>query len=138
MIRKLKSKWLLVLMVLAVYPACVLSYVWYHCLVSDFQGGKYGQLDAYRHTLASAVVTYTSSSKLVAVATAVMERKDKPSSLMDRHNNIIGVEIGQTATSFSQINGLVLQRVNDGTENAVEESQVTWLARPYWEKSLFW
>lgn len=138
MIRRLKSKWLLGSLLLAVYPVCVLSYVWYHCLVSDFQGGKNGQLDAYRHTLASAVVTYTSSSKLIAVATAVMERKDNPSNLMDRHNNIIGVEIGMTATSFSQINGLVLQRVNQGTENAVETSQVTWLATPYWEKSLFW
>ena len=125
-------------MVLAVYPAFVLSYVWYQCWVSDFQGGKYGQLDAYRHTLASAVVTYTSSSKLVAVATAVMERKDKAAHRMDRHNNIIGVEIGMTATSFSQLNILVQQRVNQGAENAIEASQVTWLAMPYWEKSLFW
>lgn len=135
---KLKSKWLLSLIVLSVYPAFVLGYVWYHCLVSDFQGGKYGQLDAYRHTLASAVVTYSSSSKLVAVATAVMERKDSAANRMDRHNNIIGVEIGQTATSFSQLNVLVQQRVNQGAENAVEASQVTWLATPYWEKSLFW
>lgn len=135
---KLKSKWLLSLIVLSVYPAFVLGYVWYHCLVSDFQGGTYGQLDAYRHTLASAVVTYSSSSKLVAVATAVMERKDSAANRMDRHNNIIGVEIGQTATSFSQLNVLVQQRVNQGAENAVEASQVTWLATPYWEKSLFW
>ncbi|HSF70875.1 MAG TPA: hypothetical protein VLA25_01185 [Methylotenera sp.] len=138
MIRRLKSKWLLPSLLLAVYPVCVLSYVWYHCLLSDFEGGKNGQLDAYRHALASAVVTYTSSPKLVAVATAVMERKGKPASLMDRHNNLIGVSIGETATSFNQINALVLQRVNEGTENAIEDSQVTWLARPYWEKSLFW
>jgi hypothetical protein len=136
--RSFKSKWWLVLIVPAVYPAFVLGYVWYHCLVSDFQGGENGQLDAYRHTLASAVVTYTSSPKLVEVATAVMERKGWRSNLMDRHNNLIGTGIGQAATSFSQINGLVLQRVNDGAENAVEESQVTWLARPYWGKSLFW
>lgn len=136
--RRFKSKWWLLLIALAVYPSFVLGYVWYHCLVSDFQGGKNGQLDAYRHTLASAVVTYTSSPKLVAVATAVMERKGKPSNLMDRHNNLIGTRIGQAATSFNQINELVLQRVNDGAENAVETSQVTWLARPYWGKSLFW
>jgi hypothetical protein len=138
MIRRLKSKWLLGLLLLAVYPACVLSYVWYHCLLSDFEGGKNGQLDAYRHTLASAVVTYTSSPKLITAATAVMERKGRPANLMDRHNNQIGVSIGEAATSFSQINASVLQRVNEGTENAIEYSQVTWLARPYWEKSLFW
>lgn len=135
---RFKSKWWLILIAPGVYPAFVLGYVWYHCLVSDFQGGRNGQLDAYRHTLASAVVAYTSSPKLVHLVTVVMEREGKPSNMMDRHNNSIGMRIGQAAASFNQINGLVLQRVDDGAENAVEASQVTWLARPYWGKSLFW
>ncbi len=134
-----RSKWLILsLVLLTIYPAFVLSYVWRECFFSDFQGGKSGQLDAYRHTLASAVVTYTSSPKVVDIVTVCMEGKGRADNLMDRHNNLIGAKIGLTAKSFSQIHTLVRQQVSKGTENAIENSQITWLARPYWGKSLFW
>lgn len=137
--RNLSKKWLVLsLILISMYPIFVLSYVWRECFVSDFQGGKSGQLDAYRHTLASAVVAYTSSPKVVDLVTACMERKERSDNLMDRHNNLIGAKIGLTAKSFNQINTLVRQQVSRGTENAIENSQSTWLARPYWGKSLFW
>ncbi len=122
----------------AIYPAVVLIYVWYHCFISDFQGGKNGQLDAYRHTLASAVVAYTSSPKVVSLFTAVTEFGDEPDNQMDRHNNSLGAELGYQTKVFSQINPLVIQHVNSGTENATNGSQITWLAKSFWEKSLFW
>ncbi|HYN55076.1 MAG TPA: hypothetical protein VES38_10270 [Methylotenera sp.] len=137
--RSLSKKWLVLsLILISMYPIFVLSYVWRECFVSDLEGGKSGQLDAYRHTLASAVVAYTSSPKVVDLVTACMERQNRSDNLMDRHNNLIGAKIGLTAKSFSQINTLVRQQVSKGTENAIENSQITWLARPYWRKSLFW
>ncbi|MEO7344546.1 MAG: hypothetical protein ABIU85_06890 [Methylotenera sp.] len=137
--RNSSKKWLVLsLSLISIYPVFVLSYVWRECFVSDFEGGKSGQLDAYRHTLASAVVAYTSSPKVVDLVTVFMERKERSDNLMDRHNNLIGAKIGLTAKSFSQINTLVRQQVSRGTENAIENSQSTWLARPYWGKSLFW
>jgi hypothetical protein len=139
LVRNLINKKLLVaLAISAIYPAFVLSYVWSHCLLSDFQGGKNGQLDAYRHTLASAVVAYTASPKVVGLVTSVMEFRRKSSSLMDRHNNLIGAKIGLEAKSFAQINGQVVQYVKNGTENAVYSSQITWLKKSHWKKSLFW
>jgi hypothetical protein len=122
----------------AIYPAVVLSYVWYHCFISDFQGGKNGQLDAYRHTLASAVVAYNSSPKVVGLFTAVTEFGDNPDNLMDRHNNSLGAELGREAKSFIQINESVIQYVKNGAENASENNQITWLAKPFWGESLFW
>ena len=46
------------LVVLAVYPAGLLGYVWYHCWSTGLEGGKNGPLDAYRHALSSAMVAY--------------------------------------------------------------------------------
>lgn len=132
------KKLLWVLTISAIYPAIVLSFVWYHCFVSDFQGGKNGQLDAYRHTLASAVVAYTLSPKAVSLVTLIIEIGDDPDNLMDRHNNAIGALIGIGATSLSQINETVIQHVKNGTENAADSNQITWLAKPFWERSLFW
>ncbi len=126
------------LLISAIYPAVVLSYVWYHCFISNFQGGKNGQLDAYRHTLASAAVAYTSSTKVVSVFTAVTEFGDEADNLMDRHNNSLGAELGCQAKTFAQINPLVIEYVNNGIENATVRNQITWLPKLLWQKSLFW
>ncbi|MEQ1543538.1 hypothetical protein [Methyloglobulus sp.] len=126
------------LLISATYPAVVLSYVWYHCFISNFQGGKNGQLDAYRHTLASAVVAYTSSPKVVSVFTAVTEFGDEADNLMDRHNNSLGAELGYQAEVFAHINPRVIQQVNNGIENSTNGKQITWLPKSFWGKSLFW
>jgi hypothetical protein len=122
----------------AIYPAIVLSYVWYHCVISDFQGGKNGQLDAYRHTLASAVVAYSTSPKVVSLFTAITEFGEEADNLMDRHNNSLGAELGYQAEVFAHINPRVIQQVNNGTENATNGNQITWFSKSFWEKSLFW
>ncbi len=139
LIVNLKNKKVLwTLAISAIYPAIVLSYVWYHCFVSDFQGGKNGPLDAYRHTLASAVVAYTLSPKAVALFTDVSEYEGSASNLMDRHNNRIGAEIGTSAKSFAQINELVIQYVKSGAENTLVSHQISWLKKSFWEKGFFW
>ena len=53
------------------YPAVVLGYTWTYVLMSDFEGGRHGPLDAYRHTLASAFVSYTSTPSVVALVSFV-------------------------------------------------------------------
>ena len=137
--RVAKCKWLIrAFVVLSLYPTFVLSYVWGACFLSDFQGGKHGQLDAYRHTLASAVVAYTLSPGVVGLISRLMEHNSTPDNLMDTHNNAIGASIGARANSLSEIKYSVFNKVKDGTENAVNRNQTTWLARPIWANSLFW
>ena len=59
---------------LGAYPVFVLGVVYAKCLGSDLPGGRDGPGDAYRHTLASAIVAYTSSPRCVDWVTRVMER----------------------------------------------------------------
>jgi len=54
------------------YPMCVLTYTWTCVFQSDLEGGKNGPLDAYRHTLASAVVSHTLGEWGVKVTTGTM------------------------------------------------------------------
>jgi len=135
--RKLK-KLILAAVLLALYPVTLLGYVWFHCYSVDFGGGKNGQLDAYRHTLASAVLAYTLSPKAVQLVTAVMERKGSPADLMDRHNNAIGASIGTQARTFAEIEPTVLAEVKQGTVDATASMQTTWLPRERWRSSFFW
>ncbi len=133
------SKWaVLILILLAIYPAAVLGYVWYYCAISNLKGGSSGPLDAYRHTLASAVVAYTLSPKAVTIVSYVMERKAKPANLMDVHNNAIGAAIGNRVTKFSEIEPLVRQQIAGGKVNAGNFLQTTWMPLKKWRKSTFW
>jgi hypothetical protein len=136
---KFAKKRLLWLMLLPVsYSAFVLGFVWWQCYTSPLQGGKNGQLDAYRHTLASAVVAYTSTPKLVSLVTALMEHKGKQANLMDRHNNAIGAQIGKNAASFSDIKPAVISRIAQGAINANKATQISWLPQLYWGESRLW
>lgn len=122
----------------ALYTTFVLSYVWWHCYQSPFIGGKNGQLDAYRHTLASAVVAYTSTPKFVKIVTFCMENENHPANLMDQHNNKIGAKIGVNAVSFSTLPKLVNAQIMQGKVNAPKPNQTTWLPEKKWAESLFW
>jgi hypothetical protein len=135
-ITKKRVLWLILLPI--IYAVFVLSYVWWQCFTSPLLGGKNGQLDAYRHTLASAVVAYTTSHKIVNLVTMVMERKGTEANLMDRHNNAIGAQIGSKAASFSVLKPAVILQISQGTINATNATQTTWLAQPYWSENLFW
>ena len=65
----------LLALVLATYPTFVLTYTWSHVLQSPLPGGRHGPLDAYRHTLASAVVAYTFDARAIDLVNGVMERR---------------------------------------------------------------
>jgi hypothetical protein len=120
------------------YPAFVLGYTWSHVFRSDLPGGRDGPLDAYRHALASAVVAFTLSPKAVEWATWGMERKNRSSNLMDRHNNRIGASIGVNAASFGEIEPAVRSRVSSGAVNSPDADQVTWLPRYRWRSNRLW
>ena len=130
-----RRRWLRRLAVVAIvgiYPLWVLAYVYWHSLASGLPGGRHGPQDAYRHTLASAVVAYTLSPAVVNWVSAVMEFADDPSSEMDRHNNAIGASIGAEAQSFAEIRPRVEQRVRAGQIDARDPRRVTWMPPRQW------
>ena len=138
------KKLLLAILLPFLYSAFVLSFVWWHCYFSQFKGGKNGQLDAYRHTLASALVAYTTSPKVVFLVTALMERKNKAPNIMDRHNNAIGGQIGARipnradSLKLKALESDVKMHVLQGAINTPNSTQITWLPVQYWRESLWW
>lgn len=137
-LRKIDLKWFIVAAILSIYPAFVLGYVWYHCYISEFRGGENGQLDAYRHSLASAVVAYTLSPVAVEIFTAITEFPDGAAYEMDRHNNYIGKTIGSQANSLDEINNLITKTVQNGAKNATNPKQITWLDESTWGTYWLW
>lgn len=132
-ITKIRVFWIMLLPI--IYTTLVLSYVWWQCFTSPWPSGKNGQLDAYRHTLASAVVAYTSSPKVVQWVTHLMEHKGNAANLMDQHNNRIGAN---TANSLNALNHAVNVQISQGTVNANSTTQTTWLPQTDWGESLLW
>lgn len=127
-----------VLVALLAYPVCVFAYTWNCVLKSDFEGGRHGQLDAYRHALASATVSYTLGEWAVSLTTLVFESGGKDSNKMDIQNNLIGARIGSTTDSFRGIESAVRQSVLDGDVSATKPDQITWLPPVQWRDSKFW
>lgn len=137
--RKKTARFLVVfLLLMSLYPAFILGYTWFHVANAQFPGGRNGPLDAYRHTLASALVAYTLDKRVVNSVSTVMEFQNSRSNLMDKHNNDIGANIGMRAVRFSDIQPAVMNAVNQGTNNAKSPSQVTWLTSEYWKESTLW
>lgn len=126
------------LAVACLYPAWVFGYTWSHVLNSDLEGGRHGPLDAYRHALASAVVSHTLGEWAVTLVTRLFESRGKDSNIMDAHNNRIGARIGATAPSFAEIEPAVQMAVRQGKEGAVEGGQITWLERRKWRTGAMW
>lgn len=138
---KKRKPWrrLLVLgVILSIYPAFVLIYTWSFVFTSDLQGGKHGPLDAYRHALASSVVSYTLGEPAVDLVTRLFESSGKDSNAMDRHNNQIGAGIGARSKSFSELEPAVRQAVLNGAVDASDSEQITWLPEKRWRDGRIW
>ena len=129
---------LAILLVVMAYPACVLGYTWVKVLRSPLPGGRDGPLDAYRHTLASALVAYSAGPAAVDLATQLLEFRDKSSSRMDRHNNHIGAVIGSHVARFADLEPTVRAQVLRGDVNATNTDQITWLPAAFWRDGRFW
>jgi hypothetical protein len=139
---KRKRPWLrrllLAGLILAAYPAFVLTYTWSHVLQSPLPGGRHGPLDAYRHTLASAVVAHTLDARVILLVNGVMERHGRRSNAMDIHNNLIGAGIGSRAARFSDIEPQVARSVAAGRIDAPSLAQTTWLPPEDWKEGFAW
>ena len=126
------------ILLLGVYPAFVLGYAGGHVFGSDFRGGRNGPLDAYRHALASSVVSYTLNESAVDLITVLFESKGKTSNRMDGHNNRIGARLGAHADSFRDLEPAVRQLVSNGAVDAVNPDQITWLPENKWRDGWIW
>lgn len=125
-------------LLLSIYPLCVLIYTWSCVFRADLEGGRHGPLDAYRHALASAVVSYTLDARAVGLITTLFESSGKDSNTMDRHNNHLGARIGASAKSFRELEPLVRQAVLDGTADSTDTNQITWLRNEKWRAGRIW
>jgi hypothetical protein len=125
-------------LLLSAYPVCIMVFTWSHVLRSDLKGGRHGQLDAYRHALASATVSYTLGEWAVDVTTWIFESGKKDSNKMDIHNNRIGARLGTKAESFGDIEPAVRSAVLNGTVSSVDTEQITWLSSDRWRDGKLW
>jgi hypothetical protein len=125
-------------LLLSAYPAFVLGYTWSQVARATLPGGRHGPLDAYRHTLASAVVAFTLSPRAVDWITSAMESNSRRSSAMDRHNNRIGAMVGSEARSFADLEPSVRALVQQGTVGATYPTQITWLPPADWRAGWLW
>lgn len=122
-----------------VYPAFVLGTTYAHWLSVDLPGGRHGPSDAYRHSLASATVAYTGSSRWVEWVTAVMENggRGDAARAMDAHNNRLGARIGAGAESWSAMQAGVLAAVKAGGIEASDPDRITWLPPERWRERAY-
>jgi uncharacterized protein DUF6973 len=124
---------------LGAYPAFVLGATYSQWFKADLPGGRNGPADAYRHTLASAIVAYTLSPRCVDWVTVVMEHDGRghPARAMDAHNNRLGARIGATAASWNAMQQAVLAAVKKGAIDTRSPGQITWLAPSAWQERLY-
>ncbi len=137
--RRRWRRWCLVLALLVAYPVFVLVAVYTQFFAAGLPGGRNGPADAYRHSLASAIVAYTLSPRCVDWVTAVMERggQGNASRAMDAHNNRIGARIGAESGSWTSMQQAVLAAVNNGAIDATSPEQITWRAPHAWQERLY-
>jgi hypothetical protein len=125
-------------LLLSIYPLFILTYTWGSVFRSNFEGGRHGPLDAYRHALASAVVSYTLNERAVDLVTGLMDSGGKESNKMDSHNNRIGANIGAKSKSFHDLEPSVRQAVVNGAINSADTNQITWLPKEKWRNRRIW
>jgi hypothetical protein len=136
--RKILLTLTVLLVILSIYPLSVLIYTWSCVFQSSLEGGRNGPLDAYRHALASSVVSYTLGNWAVDVTTRVMEARGKDSNNMDIRNNRIGAQIGASSKSFGALESSVRQSVLNGCVNSTDTNQITWLRKEKWGRARIW
>ncbi len=132
--------WLLLILLPCVYSASILFFVYSNVWQSGLKGGGNGPADAYRHSLASALVAHTLSPTVVNLVTEIMENQgaDDPLHAMDRHNNRLGAKIGASIPlswhSVEEVNQAIRQKVDNGKINATDPNQIRFLPKNYWQE----
>ena len=141
--RRWAKRLLVVALVAGAWPAFVLGTVYTMTLRCDLPGGRHGPRDAYRHGLASAIVAYTASPRLVEWVTDAMEGDGRgPAHRMDVHNNRVGMRIGAAAPSWNEMLRTVREAVDEGhaageAEIDADPQRIVWLPRDRWSERAF-
>jgi hypothetical protein len=130
---------LIAICAVSLYPAFVLVTVYATTLRSDLPGGRHGPRDAYRHSLASAIVGYTGSPRWVEWVTAVMEDggHGDDARAMDAHNNRLGARIGAEAQSWRQVRANVRKALDAGDVKQTDPNRITWLPPERWQDRMY-
>lgn len=138
-LRRLSRRAAFAAAVLAAYPAFVLGTTYAIVLDSGLPGGRHGPQDAYRHSLASAIVAYTGSPRWVDWVTRVMEDDGRGDAAraMDAHNNRLGARIGAKARSWTEMRAGIDAAVAAGDVQVQEPSRITWLPPERWRDHLY-
>ena len=137
--RRRRRRLALVVLLLAAYPVFVLVATYRQFFSADLPGGRNGPADAYRHSLASAIVAYTLSPRCIDWVTRVMERdgEGNASRAMDAHNNRLGARIGAAARSWNDMQDAVRDAVRNGAVDATDPDRITWLPASRWQNRLY-
>jgi hypothetical protein len=140
--RRWRRRLLVVTVLLAAWPLFVLGTTYTITLRSGLPGGRLGPCDAYRHSLASAIVAWTASPRCVEWVTAVMEGDDQGDShRMDAHNNRVGIRLAARAADWSSLLQSVRAAVDAGVaidERALADpDRIVWLPAESW-RELWW
>ncbi|MBS9779197.1 MAG: hypothetical protein KGV51_01085 [Moraxellaceae bacterium] len=136
--------WLLLILLPCVYSASLLFFVYTNVWNSGLKGGSNGYADAYRHSLASALVAHTLSPKAVIFVTEIMENQgaDDASHIMDRHNNRLGAKIGASIPlswgSVEQVNQVIRNKVDNGKINTTDPNQIRIMPKNYWRDNRYY
>lgn len=128
---------LIAVLLLGTYPTFVLGTTYAITLRSGLEGGTNGPADAYRHSLASAIVAWTSSPRFVEWTTAVMEGDDSAAShRMDAHNNRVGIRLAARASDWTALLRSVRAAVNAGSPideaRLADPDRIVWLPPELW------
>lgn len=137
--RRYARRALIVAAVIGAYPAFVLGTVYTATTQSDLPGGRHGPKDAYRHSLASAIVAYTGSPRWVEWVTYAMEGDGVADAAraMDAHNNRLGARIGAEAESWDRMRADIDAAVENGGVEIDDSNRITWLPRERWQERLY-
>ncbi|GAB1596032.1 hypothetical protein [Lysobacter claricitrinus] len=137
--RRRWRRWAVAALALGAYPAFVLGATYVHFFQAHLPGGRNGPADAYRHSLASAIVAYTLSPRCVDWVTHVMEHDGvgNDGRAMDAHNNLLGARIGSAARSWSDMQAAIRDAVRNGAVDANDPDRITWLPPSRWQNRLY-
>lgn len=116
--------------------ALLLSPFYAAAFLTGLPGMRGGPQDAFRHTLASAVVSRFISPAAVDWVTDATESGRTRNSRMDRHNNRIGRELGLRGGSATQLYGRVREQVAAGRADSDDPAVTTWLPEKNWTVGL--
>ena len=136
--RRLWGAGLLCLLLPLLYTMWILVQVYSAVWGSGLPGGGNGPADAYRHSLASALVSYTLSPRVIEAVTRLTERHADAADAMDRHNNRLGARIGAQAASLADTKAQIRRAVNAGQVYAPNDDQITWMPPSSWQNDRFY